>query len=536
MPRITMDDDVQSLVRIACAGDGLVLGLGMGLLALREWWEYRQHGSALRMIQETSVTRLSDARMMVSSTATPAVSMSASSASSSSSSSATVPAMAVVTASSSFADVEGSGFASTSESGGVHKGGRNGAAGVPTGAVGESHPPPPRGSGRAAQVGFVGTAKLTGVGVRQPRTVIAGAGGGGVGSGGGGGSAGGGAGGVDHRRQQQAPPSSSPPSTERFIIVRGKVQAKSMTEVIRSRKGEMLNKQMAESGRDFKGVIWEKTQTYLYNEMRGLFGWMTQQKEQIGVSRRTVSFGLSENPSSRDSFVAVDTSGSRQSLPLVSVYKNVIPAEPSSSTAIFHLLFGQRYPVGLLEEERMLLVNQEVTAVGHLYQGPDGLPTIKARKDFPVFLTDKDKDGLVRSMVRDSRFLWWTGVFFTVVSGGILAYSLFKHAWRWKQERRRRRGLLLGRGVGDGAYDGIVDGSSTTSGLHLVDEESDEEGAIGDGELCCVCLTRRRQAVFLQCGHRSCCFRCAMVVAEQPSACCPMCRRVITGVVRVYDP
>jgi len=45
--------------------------------------------------------------------------------------------------------------------------------------------------------------------------------------------------------------------------------------------------------------------------------------------------------------------------------------------------------VGLLDEEKILPVGQEITAVGTLGMMPDGKPVIKPCKKFPVFLYDQ---------------------------------------------------------------------------------------------------------------------------------------------------
>ena len=48
-----------------------------------------------------------------------------------------------------------------------------------------------------------------------------------------------------------------------------------------------------------------------------------------------------------------------------------------------------RLQVGLLDEEKILPVGQEITAVGTLGTMPDGKPVIKPCKKFPVFLYDQ---------------------------------------------------------------------------------------------------------------------------------------------------
>ena len=59
-----------------------------------------------------------------------------------------------------------------------------------------------------------------------------------------------------------------------------------------------------------------------------------------------------------------------------------------------------------------------------------------------------------------------------------------------------------------------------------------------DGELCCVCLRRPRDALFASCGHRACCVHCARRVAASARAECPICRTPLVSnsqpVIRIY--
>ncbi|CAI7763462.1 unnamed protein product [Closterium sp. NIES-54] len=72
-------------------------------------------------------------------------------------------------------------------------------------------------------------------------------------------------------------------------------------------------------------------------------------------------------------------------------------------------------------------------------------------------------------------------------------------------------------------------------------EEEEEEGLDLDPEhelpaeqVCVVCAGRVRRAVFIPCGHRVCCLRCARAVKESSSL-CPICRRFVRRVYQVFD-
>lgn len=69
----------------------------------------------------------------------------------------------------------------------------------------------------------------------------------------------------------------------------------------------------------------------------------------------------------------------------------------------------------------------------------------------------------------------------------------------------------------------------------FIDDEAENFEDIPDGELCVVCLLRRRRAAFIHCGHRVCCVACAQRVEHGINPRCPVCRQSVTGIVRVYD-
>jgi hypothetical protein len=58
------DELCVALTRIALAGDGVVLGIGMTVLALRTWLKYRAHSKALKELEETPLSRIADLRSL----------------------------------------------------------------------------------------------------------------------------------------------------------------------------------------------------------------------------------------------------------------------------------------------------------------------------------------------------------------------------------------------------------------------------------------------------------------------------------------
>lgn len=74
---------------------------------------------------------------------------------------------------------------------------------------------------------------------------------------------------------------------------------------------------------------------------------------------------------------------------------------------------------------------------------------------------------------------------------------------------------------------------SSEADTQIVRDE--ENGDIPEGELCAICLARRRRSAFIPCGHLLCCPRCALFLERKVSPKCPVCRQSIRTSVRIYD-
>ena len=64
--------------------------------------------------------------------------------------------------------------------------------------------------------------------------------------------------------------------------------------------------------------------------------------------------------------------------------------------------------------------------------------------------------------------------------------------------------------------------------------ESREARELADAAECIICTTRARTHLFVPCGHKLCCGRCADKVATGGTRKCPTCRCNISNVQRVY--
>ncbi|KAK0579778.1 hypothetical protein LWI29_031243 [Acer saccharum] len=130
-----------------------------------------------------------------------------------------------------------------------------------------------------------------------------------------------------------------------------------------------------------------------YNEWRGVFGWCTDIRAIFGrswtkrksTSLRTVPFVLVEGgwlPS--PNYAIVNMEGSEHPLPLTTVYHRLQPIEVSPLTFL-QAIFGHECPVGVLDEEKVLPLGKNISAIG-ICNFKNGIPEIKSCEDLPYFL------------------------------------------------------------------------------------------------------------------------------------------------------
>ncbi|XP_010261888.1 PREDICTED: E3 ubiquitin-protein ligase SPL2 [Nelumbo nucifera] len=312
----------------------------------------------------------------------------------------------------------------------------------------------------------------------------------------------------------------SGPTEGKLVIVRGLIEAKSAVDGNwRSLRPNALISH--ESGE--RAVVLQRTQTCIYNEWRGLFGWTSDLrtlfarplKEQKSTSLRMVPFILVEGGQwPHSDYVVVNLDGSRHPLPLVTVYHQLQPVQASPYTFL-QALFGHHYPVGLLDEEKILPLGKEITAVG-ICRFQDGNPEIKSCKDLPYFLSDMTKDQIVVDLGFRTKVLLWGGILLVSLSFGILGYAIMRNWNRWKEWKQQRQ--------------------VQQSRAAAPEIEGDEEaGDVPDGQLCVICLMRRRRSAFVPCGHLVCCQGCALSVERDLAPKCPVCRQTIRNSIRVYS-
>ncbi|XP_009594761.1 E3 ubiquitin-protein ligase SPL2 [Nicotiana tomentosiformis] len=311
----------------------------------------------------------------------------------------------------------------------------------------------------------------------------------------------------------------------KLVIIRGTVEAKSAVEGNwKSLRANILSAHESAE----KGVILQRTQTCIYNEWRGFFGWTGDLrsifprywKEQDSSSLRMVPFVVVEAGRwPQPEYVNVNMDGSRHPLPLVTVYHHLQPVNATPLTFL-QALFGHPYPVGVLDEEKILPLGKDITAVG-ICSSKDGIFEIKSCKDLPYFLSDMTKDQMLVDLAYKTKVLLWSGVVLGSFAVGVLGYAAVRNWNRWKERRHQRQ-----------VQQQNASASNEADSQVSADEET---GDVPDGQLCVICLMRRRRSAFVPCGHLVCCQRCALSVERDLAPKCPVCRQSIHSSVMIYD-
>ncbi|KAH7565580.1 hypothetical protein JRO89_XS09G0230100 [Xanthoceras sorbifolium] len=232
---------------------------------------------------------------------------------------------------------------------------------------------------------------------------------------------------------------------DRLVVVRGQVEAKSAVDGknwknLTNSNGVLVS---PESG-DKAVIIQEHKLVYTMNGGEFLDGVLIYEPslEDLGQKRinilRTVPFVLVEGgwlPS--PDYVIVNMDGSEHPLPLTTVYHRLQPIDVSPHTFL-QAIFGHECPVGVLDEEKVLPLGKNISAIG-ICDFKNGIPEIKACKDLPYFLTEMTKDQVEVDLADKTKILFWSGIVIGSLSIGILGYSIFRNWNRWKEYRRQRQ-------------------------------------------------------------------------------------------------
>ncbi|KAM1155795.1 hypothetical protein ACFX13_027228 [Malus domestica] len=324
-------------------------------------------------------------------------------------------------------------------------------------------------------------------------------------------------------------------STAKLAVFRGTVEAKSALD---DSKWNIFKKSdvLVSRGTTDRAVIVRRTQTCVFNEWMGLFGWWDFRAYWRALWRALTDPGSSslrkvplilvegggrgKKPIS--DFVVVNVHRSRQPLPLTTVYRRLHPViAPPSPISFFEALYGRdECQGGVLEEEEILRLGKEISAIG-LYSFKNGVLEVKSCKDLPYFLSGMSKEQMVVDLALRTKKLFRSGIVLGSMSIGLLGYSAVRiwNRWKaWKQQRQLQQSIRASENKAETQV-----------------QEVDAEDDVPRHQLCAVCLTSRRQNAFLPCGHLLCCQPCSVLMKNHVSPKCPLCRKEILVLVRIYE-
>ncbi|CAI5479902.1 unnamed protein product [Closterium sp. Yama58-4] len=262
-------------------------------------------------------------------------------------------------------------------------------------------------------------------------------------------------------------------------------------------------------------AIVERTETILNTNL--LYGWLTGPDRYSILFRKSIPFSLAETTHPSAPRVDISLEGVTQPLPLHTVFSHVHKTHPSWGSAVLHVLIGKDLLLGLRTDERVLPINHDLTAVGHVRFGSNGRPAIFASPKLPYFLISDTKEGMLQRLNREWRMLLGWCLFLSAAAVGLVGFALWREASHVRALAAST--LELERSLAHISGDGDAD-------EEVVGEE------VQSGERCVVCLHRKRKAVFVPCGHRVCCVSCSRVVRVEQLP-CPICRGQILAAFRV---
>lgn len=219
---------------------------------------------------------------------------------------------------------------------------------------------------------------------------------------------------------------------------------------------------------------------------------------------RSVPFHLVESDQQPHSaYVHVNLGNSTHPLPLTEACHHT----HSPWHSFLWPIFGGQCPVLYSIEERILPVGKQITAVG-ICVNKDGALEIKPCMQLPYFLSDKRKEEIEMDLTFNTKILFWVSAVLGAVSLSFLGYAFIRN-WQGRK---------------------IDCHKSENEESCMEDSEN-----VPDGELCIICLARRRVHAFVPCGHRICCHSCTVHVMESRSPKCYLCQQRIISYMRIYN-
>ncbi|CAI5938714.1 unnamed protein product [Closterium sp. NIES-64] len=331
-------------------------------------------------------------------------------------------------------------------------------------------------------------------------------------------------------------------------------------------------------------VIVERVDEMVYSELHALLGWRVK-SERVNSFRSEVPFCLAESPDTSAPRVSIslatNPSDQHPPIPLVTLHSHLHKALPPTLASTAHLIAGRRMPLGMRSEHRVLPVNHALTAVGHVHVSKDGRAALVPSSHLPFFLLNESREAALQRLQQQRRNHVQRGALFALAAAAVAGFMWWRKRRNERREReyeQQRAGTRNEAPTWQGAaapwpeeFPALLPATAHDPSSRLdqqleeileaveeireaqreergegggegqEEEEEEEEGLDLDAEhelpaeqVCVVCAGRVRRAVFIPCGHRVCCLRCARAVKESSSI-CPICRRFVRRVYQVFD-
>ncbi|KAL2899691.1 E3 ubiquitin-protein ligase SPL2 [Bienertia sinuspersici] len=174
----------------------------------------------------------------------------------------------------------------------------------------------------------------------------------------------------------------------------------------------------------------------------------------------------------------------------------------ASPYTVLQALTGHEYPVGLLDVEKFFHLGRRSQLLVSALQRMEFLRSSHARSS----VLSRGYNSAASGM-GSFEFLNFLTDYPNKKIQVVLVLQSIRNWNKWKQWRERRRTQQENRTALAGEGD-----SSSSNEFEVLDEE--EVGDVPDGQLCVICLMRRRRSAFVPCGHLVCCQRCAFPLNE----------------------
>ncbi|TYJ09302.1 hypothetical protein E1A91_A11G132200v1 [Gossypium mustelinum] len=177
--------------------------------------------------------------------------------------------------------------------------------------------------------------------------------------------------------------------------------------------------------------------------------------------------------------------------------------------------------LGVKRIEQVLPTGSSLTVVGEAVKDDIGTIRIQKPQKGPFYVSPKSIDQVVSNLGKWAR--WYKYASFGLTIFGV--FLITKHTIHYVLERRhrwelRRRVLAAAaKRAGSDNEDSTLKAENGT--------ETNQDCVMPD--LCVICLEQEYNAVFIQCGHMCCCMACSLHLTN-----CPLCRRRIEQVVKVF--